>query len=150
MNKFIASTLAVAVTAKSFPYKKDNLYTAVPKDSAGTTAGWWMGLVLNINQDSAKDDLTFAWLTGVYPASNSFVAGSIYQTYVQGAGMALDGSYNNAVCNMAYSATVSAQTFTAANSCGKTMLSTITTKAYTGVSGEDTKCYNPWTSFTGY
>ena len=64
--------------------------------------------------------------------------------------MALDGSYNNAVCNMVYSATVSAQTFTAANSCGKTMLSTIKTKNYTDVTGENTKCYNPWTSYTGY
>ncbi len=107
-----------------------------------------MGLVLNVTQESKTDALTFAYLTGLYPASNKFDAGAIYQTYVQSAGMSETGTYNNAVCNMVYSAT--APTFTAANSCGTTMLSTITSKAYTSVAGEDTACANPWVSFTGY
>ena len=107
-----------------------------------------MGLIINVKQNSKTEPLTFAYVTGIYPASNKFDAGAIYQTYVQGAFMSDTGTYNNAVCNMVYSAT--APTFTSTNSCGTTMLSTITTKAYTAVAGEDTACANTWVSFTGY
>ena len=148
MKTFLAPALAIAVSAKSFPYKKDNLFMPVPQGTLGTTPGYSMGLILSINQDAKDLPLTLAWATGIYPASNKFDAGAIYQTYVQADGMSLAGTYNNAVCNMVYSAT--APTFTAVNSCGKTMLSTITSKVFSGVSGEDTTCYNPWNSFTGY
>jgi hypothetical protein len=148
MQKFVASALGVAVTAKSFPYKKDQIFVPVPQGTIGATSGYWMGMILSINQDSKDTPLTFAWATGIYPASNKFDAGAVYQTYVQAAGMSLAGTYSNAVCNMVYSPT--APTFTAANSCGNTMLSNITTKVFTGVTGEDTTCYNPWTSYTGY
>lgn len=107
-----------------------------------------MGLIISIKQESKDTSLTFEWATGIHPASGLLEGGSIYQAYVQAAGMSVAGTYNNAVCNMAY--TPNAPTFTVVNSCGNTMLSTITTKNYTGVTGEDTNCYNPWSLNSGY
>jgi hypothetical protein len=110
MKILLAFVLAVTATALGFPggpIQKIIEYKAIPLGSNNTTPGYSMTVTISIYQASKDTNMTFAWVTSLYTpnlnSTTSFAPGNIYQTYVQGQGLALkDGEYNNAVCNMVY------------------------------------------------
>jgi hypothetical protein len=80
MNTFVLSSLVYAAVA--WPNQKSYEFNAIPVGTPGTTAGYDMGVSISITQLSESDLLTFGVVTGIYPASNKFVTGNIYQSYV--------------------------------------------------------------------
>ena len=132
MKFTVLSALVASAAAKNIPYTKSYDFMPINVGTTGVTTGYSMGLSITVAQQAKALTLTFALTTGIYPASNAFVAKNIYQTYVQLAGMSETGTNNNVVCNMDFTL----NTFTAVNSCGVTKLNTIVKSIYSKVIGE--------------
>ncbi len=82
MKFTVICALVAAVAAKNIPYTKNYDFMAIATGATGVTTGYSMGLGITVAQQAKTLPLTFALTTGIYPASNAFVAKNIYQTYV--------------------------------------------------------------------
>ena len=82
-NFVLAASLTFVCAEKSYPYINDIGWLAISVSTKGATPGWEMGFASEISQLAKSTPMTFGIGMGIYPATNSFVDGHIYQSFVQ-------------------------------------------------------------------
>lgn len=143
MKYFSACLFLATAEAKKFPYSKNYEFLSVPNGKPGVTKNYEMGVTFTVFQETEETDMIFKVLTSIYTASD-FVNGNIYQSYVQFEGMS-ENNNSNIVCNMIYnSKTPKNPAVTVINSCGTTLLYTLTLTKFSSIVGESQTCSKPW------